>query len=391
MSDAKNIRKLLLSMSDEQLMDFLASMTNKIPKTTKAAKKIIKQDSSVRWFDKELSGLDSEGLQRLEELESERKRSFGKHVEEKRYHYLTMLRDMKLTVPDSFRDMDPKTMFTDLKTFCEENDIPQEIISRVVPEFLNYIDTGHMRPICFVGAPGSGKTKTTTLLVSRALQMPTEVIKLPQVSGSHGMVGDNGSYINADAGLIAKGRLRHNSILVTYLLDEGDKIASRSDGKSSSVADELLSITDESNNSIYDEFLEAKLVGLEHCPMIFTANDLSNMNPILVDRMTVIKFPDPDEKRIKSICKKFTEDKLRSRIYDHISFDYSAMNNAIDQLVDYKVTSLRKHQQMIELVLDKALMVYFNNSDDHEVKVTEEMFKQAITTVSGIEKRRIGF
>ena len=102
-------------------------------------------------------------------------------------------------------------------------------------------------------------------------------------------------------------------------------------------------------------------------------------------------FPDPDEKRIKSICKKFTEDKLRSRIYDHISFDYSAMNNAIDQLVDYKVTSLRKHQQMIELVLDKALMVYFNNSDDHEVKVTEEMFKQAITTVSGIEKRRIGF
>lgn len=390
MSDAKNIRKLLLSLSDEELMQFLNSMSGTAPKPVKTAKKMPKSNT-IRWFDKDITGLDKEGLQRLEELDAEKKRSFGKHVEEKRYHYLQMLKDMHLTVPDSFRNADPKTMFIDLKAFCEENDIPQEIINRVVPEFLNYIDTGHMRAIAFVGEKGCGKTTAAKLLVSRALEMPTEVIKLTHASGSHGMVGDNGSYANADAGLIAKARLRHNSLLVAYIFDEIDKVAIRSDHKSSSLDDELLSLTDESCNSIFDEFLEAKLVGLEHCPMFFTANELNDINPILADRLTIIKFPNADEKRIKSICRKYAENKLKSRLFDHISFDYSAMNDAIDQLVGYKITSLRKHQQMIELVLDNALSVYFNSSSDNEVKVTGEMFKQALVTVSGIEKRRIGF
>lgn len=158
-----------------------------------------------------------------------------------------------------------------------------------------------------------------------------------------------------------------------------------------SVDDELLSITDESNIDVFDNYLETTLVGLEHCPMFFTANDLQKINPILADRCMVIPFPEASASRIKSISKKYAEKKLASDLYSMIDFNYELLFKSIDHLVGRNITSLRKHQQMIETVLENALDMALAQEDNTPVPVTENMFADAEQAILGTVKRKVGF
>lgn len=296
---------------------------------------------------------------------------------------------MQLSVPDCFRKKtDPKLFYRQLVDFCNANDIPEEIVLRVVPALVAYMETGRMRPIIFVGEKGCGKTTAVKMLAEEALHLPTEVVKIPHTDSSHGMTGDCGTYQSADVGCIAKARLRTNSLLVAYVFDEIDK-ASHERNRAS--IDELLSITDESCSDIYDNYLETTLVGLEHCPIFMTANDLQEVSPILADRCTVIHFPNASAARIKSISRKYADKKLKNNIYSLISFDYALMDVHIDNLVARDVTSLRKHQQMIEAVLENALNVALTQESEEIVSVTEDMFVAAETAVLGAVKRCAGF
>lgn len=350
--------------------------------------------SAVRqqhWFDKPLRGLSEDGKKHLKELvEQLNTPGSSHHVDRKQVRYLKQLEKMQLVVPDCFRNKaDPKAIYRHLVDFCRSNDIPEEIVHRVVPALVTYMETGRMRPIIFVGEKGCGKTTAVKLLVEEALHLPTEVIKIPQTDGSHGMTGDCGTYQSADVGCIAKARLRANSLLVAYVFDEIDKVSH--ERNRASVDDELLSITDESCSDVYDNYLETALVGLEHCPMFMTANDIQTISPILADRCTVIQFPNATAARIKSISRKYADKKMKNNIYSLISFDYELMDAHIDNLVHHDVTSLRKHQQMIEAVLENALNVALTQESEEIVSVTEDMFAVAETAVLGAVKRRAGF
>ena len=71
--------------------------------------------------------------------------------------------------------------------------------------------------------------------------------------------------------------------------------------------------------------------------MVFTANDLQKVNPILADRCMVIAFPNASASRIKSISKKYAEEKLASSLYSMIEFNYELMFKTIDRLVDRNI------------------------------------------------------
>ena len=380
-------REKLLQMSEQEVSAFLQTYRPRPEKTLEATE----SPQKGFWFDMPLRGLSEDGKKHLKELVEQLKTpGASHHVDRKQVRYLKQLKKMQLAVPDCFRSKtDPKALYRHLIDFCKTNDIPEEIVHRVVPALVTYMETGHMRPIIFVGEKGCGKTTAVKLLVEEALHLPTEVIKIPQTDGSHGMTGDCGTYQSADVGCIAKARLRANSLLVAYVFDEIDKVSH--ERNRASVDDELLSITDESCSDVYDNYLETTLVGLEHCPMFMTANDLQKVSPILADRCTVIHFPNATATRIKSISRKYADKKMKNNIYSLISFDYALMDAHIDNLVNHDVTSLRKHQQMIEAVLENALNVALTQDSEEIVSVTEDMFAVAETAVLGAVKRRAGF
>lgn len=386
MAEISKVKEWLLSLSDCEILALLDLSVNKSDRIVNQISK-----NSERWFDKKLFGLNNEGMAHLNELETQLGDILSAHhVDKKQVRYLRSLKKMKFEVPQFFHEsVDSKQLYNRLKSFCLNHDIPNEIISRVVPALVNYIETGHMRPIIFVGEQGCGKTTAVRLLVEEALQIPTEVIKIPQTDGGHGMTGDCGVYQSSDAGCIAKARLRANTLIIAYIFDEIDKVTHNRNR--ASVDDELLSITDESNTDIFDNYLETALVGLEHCPMFFTANDLQKVNPILADRCMVISFPNASASRIKSISKKYAEEKLASGLYSMIDFNYDLMFKSINRLVNRNITSLRKHQQMIEAVLEKALDIALIQDGNTPVAVTENMFSEAEQSILGTVQRKVGF
>lgn len=402
----KDIRETLQGISDEDLHRLYPGMSreeflSQLQKDETSLLALLRTrpaagsgagPAAVRWFDKPLSGLSKEGQEHLNEL-TEQLHSLGgsSHVDQKQLRYLKQLRKMRLTVPEFYRSkVEPKAFYRHLVDFCQVHDIPAEIVHRVVPALVDYLETGHMRPIIFVGEKGCGKTTAVHLLAEEALHLPTYVIKVPQMSFSHGMTGTCGSYQSADAGCLAKAQLRADSLLVAYVFDEIDKAVH--DSSHASVEDELLSITDESCCDVYDNYLESRVVALEHCPIFMTANDIQKVSPLLADRCTVIQFPNADAARIKSISHKYIEQKQSGPLYRMIRFDYDQLDAHIDKLSQYGITSLRKHQQMIEAVLDCALNEALVQEDSNDpVSVTEAMLADAEQSILGTVKHRTGF
>lgn len=381
------LKHKLLAMSDEELERTIQLIQNEYDKKRSAT-------TGKCWFDSNLCGLSTDGLERLAELEQQNVNR-GRNVDRKQLRYLRQLSKMRLNdcVPPSFRNFsDYKALFRRLQSFCIENDIPAEIVSAIIPPIAAYIKTGHMRPILLVGEKGCGKTTGLRMLVEEALNMPTDVVKVSQLEGSHGLTGDNGSYQSADAGRLVHARIANNSMLVAYIFDEIDKTVQSNTHENT--ADSLLPVTDESVTEIYDEYIQDKIIGLEHCPLFFTANDVKKINPILLDRMMVIRFPEANSMRIKSIVKKYVESQFLSNdLYsEYVKFDFSAMNDTIDLLLTkYDIHSIRKHQQVVERVFGEALNMAFLQENNEIVEVNSEMFRQAMLDVVGTEKRKIGF
>lgn len=384
MAEISELKRIVLSLSDDELISlFGIKKKNNNPQAISNTKN--------HWFDNLSSGLTKEGERKLEELEKQLCNPVSAHhVDRKLLRYLKQLKKMHIEVPPLFHNIvNPKEMYKHLISFCKSEDIPEEIVARIVPALVTYIETGYMRPVIFVGEKGCGKTKSTKLLIEKALQIPTEIIKVPQMEGSQGLTGNNGTYQSADVGCIAKARLRNNSLLVAYIFDEIDKTAHNP--HHANLDEELLSITDESCSDIYDNYLETTLIGLQHCPIFFTANDLQKISPILADRCTIIKFPNANASRIKSISRKYIENKLSNSLYSLINFDYNLMNKYIDNLVRHNITSIRKHQQMIEAVLENARNLALTQDVEEIVNVTENMFINAEHSILGTIKQRTGF
>ena len=384
MAEISELKRIVLSLSDDELISlFGIKKKNNNPQAISNTKN--------HWFDNLSSGLTKEGERKLEELEKQLCNPVSAHhVDRKLLRYLKQLKKMHIEVPPLFHNIvNPKEMYKHLISFCKSEDIPEEIVARIVPALVTYIETGYMRPVIFVGEKGCGKTKSTKLLIEKALQIPTEIIKVPQMEGSQGLTGNNGTYQSADVGCIAKARLRNNSLLVAYIFDEIDKTAHNP--HHANLDEELLSITDESCSDIYDNYLETTLIGLQHCPIFFTANDLQKISPILADRCTIIKFPNANASRIKSISRKYIENKLSNSLYSLINFDYNLMNKYIDNLVRHNITSICKHQQMIEAVLENARNLALTQDVEEIVNVTENMFINAEHSILGTIKQRTGF
>lgn len=356
--------------------------------TTEEFKELVDAVTSKHWFENIGCGLDEDGLIRLEESQES---SFGKGPNPKLVRYLKQLKAMKAKVPDFFyKSLDTRKLYSRLCDYCIENDIPTDIIQYLVPSFIEYISTGYMRPTILVGGKGCGKTTALSLLCKVALALPTEIVKVPQLEGSRGLTGETNSYQDADCGILAKGRLRNDSMLLAFIFDEIDKVVHTINH--SNVDDELLSVTDSSVANIIDNFLECGLVSLEHCPMFFTANELSNINPILADRCRIIHFPDPTLARVKSICGKFAKKRISNKVYsDIVELDFELLDKYLERLHKSGITSLRKYEQFIENVLQVTLSASMA-MENGCLRTTEEFFAKAeLAILKSENKTRIGF
>ena len=136
--------------------------------------------------------------------------------------------------------------------------------------------------LLLVGGAGIGKTSICES-IARTLNIPYVRISLNGINDESAIKGFPHSYIGADAGEIVRGLARVKTTKALVQLDEIDKTGNHNGVKVSTVLFDLL----DNCSAFTDRFLGVP-IDLSDVLFIATANDISTMEPWLLDRFTRI-------------------------------------------------------------------------------------------------------
>ena len=201
--------------------------------------------------------------------------------------------------------------------------------------------------LCFVGAPGVGKTSLCKSIAS-ALSRKYCRISLGGISDESHFRGHRKTYIGAQCGRIMDALKRCKTNNPVIVLDEIDKMGRDWRGDPESA---LLEILDpEQNKSFRDHYLEVDF-DLSNVLFIATSNSL-NMSSALKDRMEIIEIPGYSEDEKVQIAREH----LLKRAAEDTGWDVNNINIA-DDGIRYIIRNFTSEQGVRELQREIASLL----------------------------------
>ena len=154
------------------------------------------------------------------------------------------------------------------------------------------------------GSMGVGKTKLIKDGIAKVLKYPFAFIPLGGISDSSYLKGHLYTYEGSTYGKIVDEIIKAKVMNPIFFFDELDKISSSRYGEE--ITNTLIHITDNTqNDSFSDKYLEELNLDLSKSLMFFTFNNIDNINPILRDRMIIIKVDKYSISDKIKLCKNF--------------------------------------------------------------------------------------
>lgn len=244
----------------------------------------------------------------------------------------------------------------------------------------------HISPIALAGPPGVGKTKFAQCLAD-CLDIPFVQITLGGQNDGELLHGHGYTYAGSQPGLIVKKMVDAGSARCIMYFDELDKCVSKN-GQVNELMSILIHLTDPmTNGSFQDRFFQEITFPLNKVIFIFSFNDVSKIDKILLDRMEVIDVES------YSIKEKITisNDYLLKQLCKDIGFDYGSVildNNVMSYLIEQYtfepgVRTLKRSIEniLLKLNIDKIYQrgVYENNVDftvQNPLYITKELIQE---------------
>lgn len=175
-----------------------------------------------------------------------------------------------------------ETMDTVIHGQDETKDIIIQIISKMLT---NPGKCGNVFAI--YGPPGVGKTTIIKDGMSKALGIPFAFLSLGGATDSSYLDGHGYTYEGSTPGKIVDILRKVRCMNPIFYFDELDKVSETRKGEE--VANLLIHLTDPSQNTLFqDKYLGNVNMDISKSIFVFSFNDITKVNPILLDRMELI-------------------------------------------------------------------------------------------------------
>jgi ATP-dependent Lon protease len=241
--------------------------------------------------------------------------------------------------------------------------------------------------LCFIGPPGIGKTSLGKSIAA-AINRKYVRVSLGGLHDESEIRGHRKTYIGAMPGRILQSIRKAKSGNPVMILDEIDKVGTDHRGDPSSA---LLEVLDpEQNNAFYDNYLELEY-DLSKVLFIATANNISNIQPALRDRLEVIDLSGyaveekieiakrhlmPKEKEMHGL--KEGSFKMSDAVLQKVIEDYTRESGVRE--LNRQLASIMRYQAK-ELVLREKLKATITNNDVEKIlgkpRYSNELYKTA--------------
>lgn len=227
-----------------------------------------------------------------------------------------------------------------------------QIISAIAREISNPSTIGN----CFAiqGPMGNGKTTLIKEGVCKAMGRPFGFITLGGMQDSSYLLGHEITYEGSKCGRIVEILGEADCMNPVIFFDELDKLSDTPKGEE--ISNLLCHLTDSSQNKeFHDKYFSGIDFDLSRATLIFSYNDESSINPILLDRMHRIKTSGFDKSDKTKIARDYLIPSLLKEFSlqpSDITFDEDTIHTLIDTHCN-KEKGVRNLKRNVETIIAK--------------------------------------
>ena len=218
--------------------------------------------------------------------------------------------------------------------------------------------------IAIQGPMGNGKTTLVKEGICKALNRPFGFISLGGMQDANFMLGHDYTYEGSKPGRIAEILSESGCMNPVIYFDELDKISETAQGEE--IGNLLCHLTDFSQNTEFqDKYLSGVKIDLSKIIFIFSYNDATKINPILLDRMYKISTKGFNvEDKLKIVTNYLVPGILKEYKLSDITFTDECVREIIHTFTDGEegVRNLRRGIETIISKINVISLIKHNNN-----------------------------
>ena len=257
-----------------------------------------------------------------------------------------------------------------------QNNAKEHILEVISKMIINPNKSGNVFGVH--GAMGTGKTTLIKNGMAKALGLPFMFISLGGMQDSSHLVGHDFTYEGSTPGRIVEGLKSVKCMNPIIFFDELDKVSETSRGNE--INNMLIHMTDSSQNVHFqDKYYSEIPIDLSKATFVFSLNHIDKINPILRDRMHMIKLDKFNGDEKLTIAKDYILPELYSEYnitVDEVIFKDDILRHIISKTVE-KEDGVRGIKRRIETILSKLnvikLLLTENDNNNNTIDNQQEI------------------